>query len=359
VRVTKLLALIALLAAASACAAGGDSTASPRPGGAAAAPASGAPATAASVAPTRITLAYSTASAANSPLQLAQDRGIFRANGLEVEMIHAVGNAGPAAVLSGQAQVLSSGCAEALGAMVGGADFLLAAVSINRMQYVLAGSPSIGSPETLRGKRLAVSRIGSSSYLATKFIVKYLGLDPEQDVVYVQVGNTPERVGALLAGSVDGSILSSDEGALIGNEPGIHLVVDMTRENVPYCGNALAANRPYVRDQPAVMRALTRSLVEAIARYKLNKTEGVEAVAHFLGESDTRRAEQLWGAWADLFPEKPYPETRGLQFVLDELAQNDERARALDPQQIVDPSWVRELDQSGFVDGLYRAAGAR
>ena len=143
-RANKLLPLLVLLVAASACAAGGDSAAPPRPGGAIAAPAPApdAPATAAAVAPTRITLAYSTASAANSPLQLAQDQGIFRANGLEVEMIHAVGNAGPAAIVSGQAQVLSSGCAEALGAMVGGADFLLAAVSINRMQYVLAGGPA-------------------------------------------------------------------------------------------------------------------------------------------------------------------------------------------------------------------------
>jgi NitT/TauT family transport system substrate-binding protein len=359
VRANKLLPLLALLAAASACAAGGDSAATPRPGGAAATPASTAPPTAAAVAPTRITLAYSTASAANSPLQLAQDQGIFRQNGLEVEMIHAVGNAGPAAIVSGQAQVLSSGCAEALGAMVGGADFVIAIVTINRMQYVLAGGPTVSSPESLRGKRLAVSRIGTSSHLATKFIVKYLGLDPDQDVSYIQVGNTPERVGALLAGSVDGSILSYDEGALIGNEPGMHIVVDMTRENIPYCGNALAANRQYVRDQPAVMRALTRSIVEAIARYKLNPTEGAEAVAHFLGDSDTRRAEQLRGAWAELFPEKPYPDPRGLQFVIDELAQTDERARALDVQQIVDPSWVGELDASGFVDGLYRAAGAR
>jgi len=107
------------------------------------------------------------------------------------------------------------------------------------------------------------------------------------------------------------------------------------------------------------MRALTRSLVEALARYKLNRTEGVAAVAHFLGESDAPRAELLWGAWVPLFPAKPYPEPRALQFVLDEMAQSDERARALVADRIADPSWVRELDESGYVDGLYRATGAR
>src|SRR4051812_28614405 len=257
VRPNRLLTIIAFLAAASACA-GGEPAPSARARDAAAAPAASAPATTAALTPTHITIAYSTASAANSPLQLAQDQGIFRANGLEVDMVHAVGNAGPAAMLSGQAQVLSSGCAEAMGPVAGGADLVLPIVTINRMQYVLAGGPSISSADSLRGKQLAVSRIGSSSHLATKFIVKYLGLDPEQDVTYVQVGNTPERVGALVAGNVDGAILSSDEGSLIGNEPGMHVVVDMTREEIRYCGNALSTTRQYAREQPAVMRALTR-----------------------------------------------------------------------------------------------------
>jgi ABC-type nitrate/sulfonate/bicarbonate transport system substrate-binding protein len=358
VRPSRLLMMMAFLTAAGACA-GGEPAPSARARDAAATPAASAPATTVAVTSTRITIAYATASAANSPLQLAQDQGIFRANGLAVDMVHAVGNAGPAAVLSGQAQVLSSGCAEAMGPVAGGADLVLPIVTINRMQYVLAGGPGISSPDSLRGKQLAVSRLGSSSHLATKFIVKYLGLDPEQDVTYVQVGNTPERVGALVAGNVDGAILSSDEGALIGNEPGMHVVVDMTREEIPYCGNALTTTRQYAREQPAVMRALTRSLVEAIARYKLNRPEGVEAVAHFLGESDVSRAELLWGAWVPLFPAKPYPEPRALQFVLDEMAQSDERARALVAEQIADPSWVRELDESGYIDSFYRAAGAR
>ena len=279
-----ILAVVALLV--SACGGSAPQSASARPSEAVAPapPARGdtsappAPARSNTPAPeaplTHVTLAYSTASAANSPWQLAQDRGIFRANGLDVELIHAMGNAGPAAALSGQAQLLATGCAEALAAIAGGADFVFTTVWINRMQYVLAGSPTIAGPETLRGKRLAVSRIGSSSHLATKFIVKYLGLDPDQDVSYVQVGNTPERVGALLAGSVDGSILSADEGYLIGNQPGMHIVVDMTTENIPYCGNAMGSTRQYLREHPEVMRAMTRSFVEAITRFRLNKEIG-------------------------------------------------------------------------------------
>ena len=312
------------------------------------------------VAPTRITFAYSTSSAANSPLQLAQDRGIFRENGLDVELVHALGNAGPAAVLSGQAQILSSGCAEVVSAVAGGAEFVILATTINRMQYVLAGGPNIPNAESVRGKRLAVSRLGASSHLATKFIVKHLRLDPDRDVEYLQVGNTPERVSALLAGSVDGSILSIDEGQLIGNQPGMRIIVDMTAENVPYCGNALVATRQYVRENPEVIRRLTRAVVETIARFKVNKAEGMEAVGRFLDEQDMQKVEGLWNTWANrMFPEKPYPDPQGLQFVIDEVAYGDERARTLTTDQMIDQSWLRELDQSGYIDGLYRAGGAR
>ena len=327
----------------------------------AAAPPSAAPAAraapVAAVEPTRLTLAYSTASAANSPLRLAQDRGIFRANALEVELVHAPGNGGPAAVLSGQAQMLSSGCTEAIAAIAGGADFVVVLTSINRLQYVLVGGPRINSVETLRGKRLAVSRIGASSHLALRFIVKYVGLDPDQDVSYVQVGNTPERVSALLAGSVDGSILSSDEATFLGNQAGMSTIVDMTRENQPYCGNALVVTGQTIREAPDVVRRLTRSLTEALARFRLNKAEGAEAVAKFLSDQDHEKAAQLWETWVLLFPEKPYPDPRGIQFVLDELAQSDDRAKALTPEQIIDARWVRELDESGFIDALYRTGG--
>ncbi|HLH23593.1 MAG TPA: ABC transporter substrate-binding protein [Chloroflexota bacterium] len=357
VRSSALLALILLLA--SGCAR--PSSAPP------AAPAPATPArpgdTPAATAPrdapqdlTHLTLAYSTASAANSPLQLAQDRGIFRANGLDVDLIHAPGNTGPAAVLAGQAQMLSSGCTEAVGAIAGGADFVVVLTSINRLQYELVGGPSVTNVDALRGKRLAVSRIGSSSHLALRFIVKYLGLDPDQDVSYVQVGNTPERVSALLAGSVDASILSSDEATLIGNQPGMHTIVDMTTEDQPYCGNALVMTRQYTRDAPDVGRRLTRALVEALARFRQSKAEGTDAIARFLNDDDLDKAAQLWETWVRLFPEKPYPDPRGLQFVLDELAQTDPRAKALTPDQLIDATWVRELDQSGFLDSLYRSA---
>jgi ABC-type nitrate/sulfonate/bicarbonate transport system substrate-binding protein len=327
-------------------------------GAAAAAPAASAPAPAAPPAPTHVTVMFGTTSAQNSPFQLAEDQGIFAANGLEIEMAHAPGSAGPAALLAGQAPVLATGCVELVNAVAGGGDFVMWLQTTDRMQYMLAGGQNVATVADLRGKRLAISRVGADSHLATKFILSYLGLDPEQDATYVQVGNTPDRVAALLSGSVDATILSSDEGALMANVPGMRIIVDMTREELPYCATSLMTMRSYVRENPDVVRRLTRAFVEATARYKQNKAEGMAAVARFLNESDPVKVEHVWDTWQRLFVAKPYPNARGIQFIIDQAGQSDERIRALTPEQISDATWVRELDESGFIDGLYRAPAA-
>ena len=357
------LLIAACLAAILGCAGGAaPPAASPASSGAAAVPASSAaaapPAHArgnlpAPVEPTRVTIAYGTASSANSLLLLAQQQGIFQANGLEAETIHAPGNAAPAALVSGQALAISTGCAEAIGVIAGGADVLYVLVNTNRMQYVLAGGPNVPSPDELRGKRLAVSRIGTSSHLATKFILKYLGLDPERDATYIQVGNTPERITALLGGNVDGSILSVEEGVLLGEMPGMRILVDMTQEKLPYCGNGLVLQRQTLANRPDLVRALVRTVVEATARYKQDRAAGMTAVAKFLDESDPTKVERIWAVRSALFPAKPYPEAQGLQFVIDEAAESDARVAALTPERIADPTWVRELDASGYIDSLY------
>jgi ABC-type nitrate/sulfonate/bicarbonate transport system substrate-binding protein len=302
---------------------------------------------------THVSIAYASSSSANSLFLLAQQQGIFQANGLDAELVYAPGNAGPAAIVSGQVEALSSGCAEGLGVMASGADLVYVLVNTNRMQYVLVGGRNVQTRDEIRGKRFGVSRIGTSSHFATRFIVKFLGLDPDRDVTYVQVGNTPERLTALLSGAVDGSILSVEEGVLVGEMSGMRLLVDMTQEKLPYCGNGMILPRATLAERPELVRALVRTVVEATARYKQDQAAGMAAVSKFLDEGDPAKVERIWTVRAGLIPAKPYPEASGLQFVIDEAAETDARLGDLTPERISDPSWVRALDEIGYIDSLY------
>jgi hypothetical protein len=54
------------------------------------------------------------------------------------------------------------------------------------------------------------------------------------------------------------------------------------------------------------------------------------------------------------YQKKQYPSLEGLKTVLDDAAERDPRAKTAKPEQFVDMTFIRELDQSGFIEGLYK-----
>ena len=69
---------------------------------------------------------------------------------------------------------------------------------------------NVAKTDDLRGKRIAVSRFGSASDITTRMVLRSWKLDPEKDVVLLQSGNTPTRMVALIAGHVDGALVSPE-----------------------------------------------------------------------------------------------------------------------------------------------------
>jgi ABC-type nitrate/sulfonate/bicarbonate transport system substrate-binding protein len=355
----RLLAAMAL-ALLSACAGGAPPAAGPPSAPAAPArteaamtnPAPGPPA-----APARMSLVYSTQSAANSPWQLAQDQGIWQQHGLDVEIAYAPAHIVPTALIQGQAQVVGLSCGEMGLAVVGGADvFQMFAMPNPRLLYMIVARQGITRLEDLRGLRLAMNRPGSAPYVAAKYIFGRVGMDPEQEVTYVTMGGTPERVAALLGGSVDAAILSSDEGGMVAAQPGLQTVVDMSQENLPYCTYGLATSRDYLRAHPELVGRFTKAVVDTIARYKLDREAAIAAVGNFLNQTDPQKNATSRDSWARIFPAKPYVNRQAMQLSLEQAGEIDTQVRALDPEALIDDRWIRDLDQSGYIDALYGGA---
>ncbi|HZR98780.1 MAG TPA: ABC transporter substrate-binding protein [Chloroflexota bacterium] len=304
-------------------------------------------------APARIAVVYATTSTGNSNFQLAQDQGIYRQNGLEVEHSTLPPPTIPAALFTNQAQFSVSACAGMIEAVAANNDLVLLATVAPRLQYMFAAGPGVTRPEDLKGKRLAVSRLGSGVDMAARYMLRYIGVDPA-DVTFVQVGGTPERYGALVGGSADAAILSSEEGVFLANQDGFNVIVDMAEAPVPYCNQGVIAMRQYVQDNPDVVRRFMRALVESIARFKQNRQEATDAVEAIASRDDPAKIEHLRDAWARIYPAKPYPDLAGLRFVLDELAAADPRLAPLDAEHMIEPRFIRELDESGAIDRLYQ-----
>jgi hypothetical protein len=88
-----------------------------------------------------------------------------------------------------------------------------------------------------------------------------------------------------------------------------------------------------------------------------DKEATIKALSHYMGSGLDR--ETLEKSYENvmtetMYPKKQYPSLEGLKTVLNDIAERDPRAKTAKPEQFVDMSFIRELDQSGFIDALYK-----
>src|SRR2546428_7683256 len=87
-------------------------------------------------------------------------------------------------------------------------------------QSLVAGGP-IKKPEDLKGKKIAVSRIGGNTHYFTIQALRRSGMEPNRDFSFIQSGGDPEALAALMAGQVDAAALTppADARALADGVP--------------------------------------------------------------------------------------------------------------------------------------------
>src|SRR5260370_19596878 len=151
-------------------------------------------------------VSYSNLIADNLPEWLALEAGIFKQNGLDVTLDNIVSSTGIPALLSGQVQIAHLGGSETLSAAAEGGDLVVISITGPVYPFVFMAPAAITSIDQIKGKKIGVSNVGSSSDIATRVMLKKVGMDPEKDVSIVPVGSLPNRMAPLLNGTTDAGL---------------------------------------------------------------------------------------------------------------------------------------------------------
>lgn len=139
--------------------------------------------------------------------EMAIRNGHFKREGLEVKLITIrQSDVIIKATLAGELNFMSI-IPTAVLASVRGLPIRTVAVAVDTAPYVLLGRPQIKSMNDLKGKKIAVSSLGSMSTLVVREIVARAGLDADRDVAYIAVGGSETRSGAMAAGFVDAALM--------------------------------------------------------------------------------------------------------------------------------------------------------
>ena len=155
----------------------------------------------------RVVVTYSSRSIASIDLFVAQERGFFREEGLDPQLVQVRATAAIAAIVSGEVHALGS-IGSAIRAVQRGAPVKVLAVSLRRPLFWLVSRPELKSFPDLKGKVMGTTTLGGSQHTAGVRLLRRAGLNPEKDVTVVLAGDVPTQLQALVNGSVQIGILS-------------------------------------------------------------------------------------------------------------------------------------------------------
>jgi ABC-type nitrate/sulfonate/bicarbonate transport system substrate-binding protein len=232
-----------------------------------------------------------------------------------------------------------------------GADLVNIAHTVPGVQSKLLVKAEIKRPEDLKGKKIATSSLGSLGDFLFRYIIRKHGMDPARDVVWISIGTPPERLQALASGAVDAADLSYPTDAQ-GERMGFRALFD-ARKEVVYPSMSVVTRRKNVQeDRDTVMRVI-RSHVEGIAYFKTHKDFSLKVLSKYLKTNDRELLEGSYEIYKQDFISVPYPIMKGLEATYDYVAATRPEIRGRKPEEFMDPSFITELDKSGFIKKLY------
>jgi NitT/TauT family transport system substrate-binding protein len=306
---------------------------------------------------TKITVGYSAISFDQLPAWVAKEAGLFMKNGLDAQLVYFTGGTTAVmALVSGDVSVSQNAGPEVANAYMGGSDPVLIAGGTVTLDYWLMSRTDIKGPEQLRGGSVAISRFGSVSDFIARFALQRIGLVPDKDVGIVQLGTTTDRLAALAARRVEATVLNPPT-MFIAQKNGLNLIADVSALGLAFQHAGVATSRKFILQHPDVVRRYIRTHIEAIHRLKTDRETGLKVAMKYFGRTrDQESMEKSYTRYIseDKLPRKQYPTLEGIKTVLNTLGEKDPKARAIKPEDLVDLRFVRELDQSGYTDSLYR-----
>ncbi|HEY6364414.1 MAG TPA: hypothetical protein VI585_06435 [Candidatus Binatia bacterium] len=125
---------------------------------------------------------------------------------------------------------------------------------------------------------------------------------------------------------------------------------------LPYQGVGVSTTRTFIRENPDVVRRYIKSQIDAVHRIKTDRELGLKVLTKYLASPDKEILERTYDDISsdEKVPPKQYPSLEGIKNILDPLAGTDPKAKAARPEDFVEMRFVKELDESGFIDDLYK-----
>jgi ABC-type nitrate/sulfonate/bicarbonate transport system substrate-binding protein len=221
---------------------------------------------------------------AAAPFAIAKDRGFYREEGLDVDLIVMPSAVGIQALIGGNVNFSTQGGAGLLPALRG-APIRLLFSAYRRPMYWLYARPEIRSVGELKGRKVGVSSIGSGPDSLLRDVLKKHGVDEGREVVILPVGSGIARFYALQARSADAAMLSIPANFMAQDAGFRQLVSFIDQDMVELQGSILTSLQLLESDSKLVERFL-RGSAKGFRNLRDNRTVAIQVLTRFLKLKD-------------------------------------------------------------------------
>ncbi|MSP38591.1 MAG: hypothetical protein EXR70_08890 [Deltaproteobacteria bacterium] len=121
-----------------------------------------------------------------------------------------------------------------------------------------------------------------------------------------------------------------------------------------YATTVIVARESQLRRERETFGQFAKAVIEGIHRVKTDREFAIKVLGRMLRSNDREILEETYRVFSVLYEKTPYPALEGLQPILDEISGQIPKAKNYKPEDFVDASIIRQLDQSGFVASVYR-----
>jgi NitT/TauT family transport system substrate-binding protein len=275
-------------------------------------------------------------------LYIARDRGFFRDEGLDVDIVQIRGNVAIAAALSGQVQA-TNGVGTVIRALERSElPMKILTVSLKRNLFWLVSRTEITSIAQLKGKTLGTTTLGGSQHSAAMRLIRKGGVD-EKDITVVVGGDVPAQLQSLVGRTIDAAALSPPTVILARDKYNMN-VLGSAMEDLANLQNGTAVTEKFLREKRDVLKRVLRARMRA-NRYFMENERGTSEVLAKYQNVELPVAMESYRLAKPAFTLNGIPSDKEIEEFLKSEAELLKLKEPVSPSKVFDFSLQREVNQ--------------
>ena len=272
------------------------------------------------------------------PILIAQQNKLFQAEGFDAEVIQIRTALALPALMSGELDFTTSAETTIRAAISGMPLKAIGFIGV-RSSLVLVSHPRINSVTALKGGKIAVSSLRTTTDFVARDILRHYGLNPDKDIVTFPLGSEANKIAAVKSGAVDAAIVTLPSDS-IAEEQGLKKLV-FAGDFIEGLQSGLATSVKKINENPARVQRMARVFVRSLEFTRSRRGDAVDFIIK-QWQLSRRVAENSYDLMIKTFsPDGEAPE-RLVRILVDEVRRTQKIEREIALSDVVDFSFIRE-----------------